>query len=76
MSFMNRQTMLTSGRRWTFRLTVGLLSVVTLALLIAGPVTVLADNWSMIGISIVVTELIVLFIGLAWLAMLVMAPKR
>jgi len=76
MSLMTRQTMLTTGRRWTFRLTVGLLSVVTLALLIAGPLTVLADNWSMIGILIVVTELVVLFIGLAWLAMLVIAPKR
>ncbi|GAB2185117.1 hypothetical protein [Roseibium sp. LAB1] len=76
MPIVTRQNMLTSGRLWTFRLIAGLLSVVALALLIAAPATVLADNWSMIGISIVVSEIIVLAGGLTWLALLILAPKR
>ncbi|EAV45922.1 hypothetical protein SIAM614_08848 [Stappia aggregata IAM 12614] len=52
------------------------MSAVALALLIAAPATVLADNWSMIGIAIVVSEIIVLAGGLTWLALLILAPKR
>ncbi|GAB2204959.1 hypothetical protein ROS1_17750 [Roseibium sp. ROS1] len=76
MPVLTRQNMLTSGRRWTFRLIAGLMSAVALALLIAAPATVLADNWSMVGIAIVVSEIIVLAAGLTWLALLILAPKR
>jgi biotin transporter BioY len=53
----------------------GLLSAVALALLIAAPATVLADNWSMIGISIVAAEIVVLLGGMTWLALLVSSDK-
>lgn len=75
MPLMTHRNLLTSGRRWTFRLMAGLLSAVALALLIAAPATVLADNWSMIGISIVAAEIVVLLGGMTWLALLVSSDK-
>ncbi|GAB4530311.1 MAG: hypothetical protein Tsb0019_32040 [Roseibium sp.] len=76
MPSMTRHTLLTSGRRWTFRILAGLLSVVALGLLASAPITVMDDNWSMIGISIVVAEIAALFGGLAWLGWLLLAPER
>jgi hypothetical protein len=52
------------------------MSVVAVSLLIAAPATVLADNWSMAGISIVLCEFIVLAGALTWLAQLIFAPER
>jgi len=75
MPLVTRRNLLTSGRRWTFRYMAGLLCVVALALLIAGPATVLADNWSMVGISIVAAEILVLLGGMTWLAMLTYSDK-
>lgn len=70
MALIKRKTVLTSGRRWTFRLIVGLMSAVALSLLVIAPVTVLGDNWSMVGLSIVIAEILVLLGGMAWLAIL------
>lgn len=75
MTFFNRRTLLTSGRRWTFRVLAGSLSVLTLAVMLFGPVTVMDDNHSLIGISVVAIEFLVLAVGLGWLAMLTIAPR-
>jgi len=75
MTLMTHRTLLTSGRRWIFRLIAGLLSTVALVLLVTAPATVLADNWSMIGISIVAAEIIVLLGGIIWLALLMRSDK-
>ncbi|MEE4010427.1 hypothetical protein V1T76_00095 [Roseibium sp. FZY0029] len=76
MPMVTRQNSLSSGRLWALRLIAGLMSVVAVSLLIAAPATVLADNWSMAGISIVLCEIIVLAAGLAWLAHLIFVPER
>lgn len=76
MALLNRQTLLTSGRRWTFRSLVGLLSGVTLAILLVGPLLVLNENWSYIGIGVITAEIIALFGGLAWLGMLAFSDKQ
>ena len=76
MPMVTRQSSLSSGRLWALRLIAGLMSVVAVSLLIAAPATVLADNWSMAGISIVLCEIIVLAAGLAWLAHLIFVPER
>ncbi|TYC67245.1 hypothetical protein FMN63_14230 [Stappia sp. BW2] len=76
MPSVTRQTISTSGRLWILRILAGLMSVVAVSLLIAAPATVLADNWSMAGISIVLCEFIVLAGALTWLAQLIFAPER
>lgn len=76
MNFFTRKSLLTSGRRWTFRVLTAVLSGVALALMIVGPLMVWADNWTMIGISVVAAEIVVLFGGLAWLAMLTLSRRR
>lgn len=76
MAFLNRHTLLTSGRRWTFRSLIGLLSGVTLAIMLVGPLLVLTDSWSMIGIGVIAAEVLVLFGGLAWLGMLAFSDKQ
>lgn len=75
MSFFNRRTLLTSGRRWAFRVMAGSLSVLTLAVMLVGPVTVMDDNHSLIGISVVAIQFLVLAVGLGWLALLTIAPR-
>jgi len=76
MALPTRHILLTSGRRWTFRALVGVLAGIALAVLLAGPITVLSDNWSVIGITVIAAEIIVLFSGLAWLGMLSVSKRR
>ena len=70
MTMPSHETLLTSGRRWTFRILAGSLSILGLIALVAGPFTVMGDNYSMIGISVVALEFLVMLGGFIWLALL------
>lgn len=76
MPILSRNTLLTDGHRWTFRILAGALSAIAIAAMILGPVTVWADNWSLAGISVVAVEVFVRIAGLSWLALLSLAPRR
>ena len=76
MAILTQKTLLTSGRRWTFRGLVGLLAGVTLAILLVGPVMVLTENWTMIGVGVIVAEVLALIAGLTWLGLLAFSREQ
>jgi len=70
MTHVTTRNLLTKGRRALMKGQGTVLVGVALLAMIAGPLTVMNDNWSSIGIGIVITEMLVLSAGLIWLAML------